>query len=237
MSPSTLFLLPAALGDTEWQSYLPSQAREIAITLDYFIVEKAKTVRAELKRLGLVRPLREIAINELAENPSLPQIDALLAPLTAGKSAGLMSEAGCPGVADPGALVVRRAHEIGLRVVPLVGPSSILLALMASGLNGQNFCFHGYLPVREAERLKKIQELERESVRLQRTQIFIETPYRNQTLFEALLAACQPATLLCVATHLTLGDECIATHPISAWRKLPLPQFDKKPTVFLILAT
>jgi 16S rRNA (cytidine1402-2'-O)-methyltransferase len=170
--------------------------------------------------------------------PLKPQdIERLLAPVLAGNDLGLMSEAGCPGVADPGALLVRRAHELGIPVKPLVGPSSLLLALMASGLDGQRFAFHGYLPQREPERSKRIIELEKESRQKRQTQLFIETPYRNEALFSALLATCQPNTLLCVATDLTLASENTTTRRIADWKCRPASaDFARRPTVFLLLS-
>lgn len=236
MAAGTLYLIPAALGEASWQSYLPPQVRELAIGLDYFIVENAKSARAELKRLGIERPLQELEIRELPSNATAADVDALLIPLRDGRSAGVLSEAGCPAVADPGATLVRAAHECGLRVSPLVGPSSILLSLMASGLNGQNFAFRGYLPIKEHERVKAIQDLERESRKAQRTQIFIEAPYRNEAMFASLLDACQPATQLCVASNLTLPTQVIATHPVSMWRLVRQPTLNRQPTVFLLLA-
>ena len=236
MSTGVFYLLPSALGDVAWEAYLPQATREIACGLTHFIAENAKTTRAELKRVGHPRPLRELAIEQLPEKLTPTDVESLLAPLLAGHDVGLMSEAGCPGVADPGALLVRRAHELGIAVKPLVGPSSLLLALMASGLDGQRFAFHGYLPQREPERSKKIAELERESGRQNQTQLFIETPYRNTAMYEALLAACRPATLLCVAADLTLATEMVATRRVADWRKSPPPSLDKRPTVFLLLS-
>lgn len=232
----TLWLLPAALGDAPWQSYLPAATREAACQLTHFVVENAKTARAELKRIGHPVALRELAIEQLPEKPTAADIERLLAPLHLGKDLGLMSEAGCPAVADPGALLVRRAHELSLAVKPLVGPSSLLLALMASGLDGQRFAFHGYLPAREPERAQRIAELEGESSRRQQTQIFIETPYRNRVLLEALLVSCRPKTRLCLATDLTLASEQITTRRISDWKTATAPDLDKRPTVFLLLA-
>lgn len=234
--PGTLYLLPTQLGDVAWPKVLPAESQEIACRLQHFIVENAKTARAALKWLGHPTPLREIAIEQLPEQLSPPDIDQLLSPLQAGHDIGLMSEAGCPGVADPGALIVRRAHELGLGVKPLVGPSSLLLALMASGLDGQRFAFHGYLPAREPERGKRIVELEKESRHKRQTQLFIETPYRNAVLLDALLSACQPETLLCLASDLTLPDATVATRRISAWRKMPRPELNRRPTVFLLLS-
>ncbi|MCK9382405.1 MAG: SAM-dependent methyltransferase [Sulfuritalea sp.] len=232
----TLWLLPVALGDTPWQNYLPATTREAACRLTRFVAENAKTARAELKRIAHPLPLRELAIEQLPATPTPADIERLLAPLRAGHDIGLMSEAGCPAVADPGALLVRRAHELGLSVRPLVGPSSLLLALMASGLDGQRFAFHGYLPAREPERGSRIAELEKESARLQQTQIFIETPYRNRALFAALLLNCRPKTRLCLATDLTLASEQIATRRIADWKTATPPDLEKRPTVFLLLA-
>lgn len=236
MQTGTLYLVPASLGESRPDVILPAEVLHIARSLRYFIVESAKSARAELKHIGVARPIQEIDIRELPRDPKQADLDALLAPLVAGESAGLMSEAGAPAVADPGALLVRAAHAFGIRVAPLVGPSSLLLALMASGLNGQCFAFHGYLPVREPERSKRIAELERESRRERRTQIFIETPYRNAALFAALLGACRPDTLLCVAFELTTDRECIATMRIEDWRARPVPPIEKRPAVFLLLA-
>lgn len=232
----TLHLIPSSLGEIPWPTYLPAETRNAACRLKRFIAENAKTARAELKRLGHPVSLRDIAIEQLPEKLSPADIERLLAPLSAGEDVGLMSEAGCPGVADPGALLVRRAHELAIPVRPLVGPSSLLLALMASGLEGQRFAFHGYLPAREPERSKRIAELEKESGRLGQTQIFIEAPYRNEALFKALLAACRPQTRLCVATDLTLPSEAVAMRPIGEWRRQPMPPLDRRPTVFLFLS-
>ncbi|MDO8315577.1 MAG: SAM-dependent methyltransferase [Rugosibacter sp.] len=232
-----LWLLPVALGDTPWQYCLPPATREAACRLTHFVAENAKSARAELKRMEHPAPLRELTIEQLPDKPGPADIDRLLAPLYAGHDIGLMSEAGCPAVADPGALLVRRAHALGLCVKPLVGPSSILLALMASGMNGQRFAFHGYLPAKEPERSQRIIDLEKESVRLQQTQIFIETPYRNLALFNALIANARPQTLLCLATDLTLEQEYITTRSINEWKKQVSPPIDKRPTVFLFLAT
>lgn len=236
MPTGLLYLVPVALGESSPDAILPEEVQRIARSLHYFVAENAKSARVELKRIGITRPIQEIDIRELPREPSQADLDALLAPLAAGQSAGLMSEAGAPAVADPGALLVQAAHANGIRVVPLVGPSSLLLGLMASGLNGQCFSFHGYLPVREPERCKRIIELERQSHRELRTQIFIETPYRNAALFAALLETCRPDTRLCVATELTTSRESIATKRIDTWRAGPAPVLEKRPTVFLLLA-
>ncbi len=231
-----LWLLPVALGDTPWNSYLPVASREAACRLTHFVVENARTARGELKRIGHPLALRELAIEQLPKTATATDIERLLAPLHAGHDLGLMSEAGCPAVADPGALLVRRAHESGIGVKPVVGPSSLLLALMASGLDGQRFAFHGYLPAREPERSHRIAELETESARRRQTQIFIETPYRNRALFAALLLACRPQSRLCLATDLTLASEQISTRRVADWKAALPPDVDKRPTVFLLLS-
>lgn len=237
----TLYLLPVGLaspGDTpgDWEHWLPAATRAKACELEAFVVENAKTARACLKALGHPSPLRELHIEELPAQPDDATIHRLLAPLLAGHDLGLMSEAGCPAVADPGALLVRAAHAHKLRVKPLVGPSALLLALMASGLDGQRFAFHGYLPAREPERSKAIQALEKDSARLHQTQLFIETPYRNGALFQALIQSCRPSSRLCVASDLTLTSETVTTLSIGEWRKSTPPSMEKRPTVFLLLA-
>lgn len=237
----TLFLLPTQLGETTgWPDVLPTGTRDITCRLRHFVVENAKTARASLKWLAHPGPLRELLIEQMPESLSPAEIERLLSPLHAGHDVGLMSEAGCPGVADPGALLVRRAHQTGIAVKPLVGPSSLLLALMASGLDGQRFAFHGYLPQREPERSQRIAALEKESHQKHQTQLFIETPYRNATLFAALLAACRPDTLLCIATDLTLASERVATRSIADWHRSldrgASADFPRRPTVFLLLS-
>jgi 16S rRNA (cytidine1402-2'-O)-methyltransferase len=234
--PGNLYLIPSALGDVTWSAYLPADTRDTACRLTRFIAENAKTARAELKRLGHPLPMRDIAIEQLPERLAAADIEQLLSPLLAGEDVGLLSEAGCPGVADPGALLVRRAHELEIPVRPLVGPSSLLLALMASGLEGQRFAFHGYLPAKEPERTRRIAELEKDSKRHHQTQVFIEAPYRNIALLSALLATLHPKTRLCVASDLTLPTELISTRTIGDWGRLPLPALDRRPTVFLILS-
>jgi len=236
-----LYLIPNALGEGDaaaLATVLPASVMARAASLGYFVGENAKSTRAFLKRVGVARPIQEIDIRELNVNTPAAEIKALLAPILAGADGGLISEAGCPAVADPGALLVRRAHEHGVKVVPLVGPSSILLALMASGLDGQRFAFHGYLPVDPAERTKTLRELEQRSRKGRETQIFIETPYRNRTLLDALVATCAPSTLITVAVDLTLESERIATRTVSDWKK-NASAFDmhKRPAIFLILAS
>ena len=236
----TLYLLPVGLGLPESpdpiDAWLPSRVQEISQSLDYFIVENAKTARAWLKHLGYHKPMQQARIEPLPEKTDLAAIQPLLAPLLDGIDAGLMSDAGCPAVADPGMALVRHAHDLGIRVAPQVGPSSLLLALMGSGLNGQGFAFHGYLPVKDYARLQALRQLEQDSARYQRTQLFIETPYRNLTLFEALLSTLSPQTRLCIACDLTTPAETIVTASIQVWRQRTRPNIQKRPTLFLFLA-
>jgi 16S rRNA (cytidine1402-2'-O)-methyltransferase len=246
--PGTLYLIPNTLGSTEAATgaldhIIPLQVQALTARLDYFVAENAKTARAFLKLIAidhpLARPLQEIEIAELNVNTPAAALDGLLAPLLAGRDAGLVSEAGVPAVADPGADLVRLAHQHGITVKPLVGPSSLLLAVMASGLNGQSFAFNGYLPTDAALRAKRIKELEGRSSRESQTQLLIETPYRNGAMLEALAATCQPGTLICVATDLSLPTESIRTLNGGKWKSLlaagKMPDFHKKPTVFLLL--
>jgi 16S rRNA (cytidine1402-2'-O)-methyltransferase len=231
----TLYLIPVPLGEVaDITLTIPAQARQLAATLCTFVVEHPKTARQFLKQTGTALPLPEIRMLTLNEHSKPEELDALLQPLLAGEDVGLLSEAGCPAVADPGANLVRLAHHRGIRVIPLTGPSSILLSLMASGLNGQGFAFLGYLPAERTERLKKIAEIELTSATRNQTQIFIETPYRNQALLQDLLAGCHPNTELCIAVDLTLPSEFIATRSISEW-KGKLPDCNKKPAIFLLL--
>ena len=202
----------------------------------YFVAENAKTARAFLKALPAASPLQQIEIHELNEHTPASALPHLLAPALAGHDLGLISEAGCPAVADPGATLVALAHQQGVPVIPMVGPSSLLLALMASGLSGQAFTFHGYLPSDTLARERRLHELEKESQQQQRTQIFIETPYRNRQLLVSLVNCCAPGTRLCVATDLTLADEQIATRTVAEWRRQTLPEISRRPTVFLLQA-
>ena len=245
----TLFLIPNTLGQPESDgatilpAVIPEQVLQITSELSCFIAENAKTTRAHLKLVGQGHPLKkalqEIQISELNVNTPAAALEQLLFPMLEGYDAGLISEAGVPAVADPGANLVRLAHQRGIPVRPLVGPSSLLLALMGSGLNGQSFAFHGYLPVDAAQRGKRIRELDERSRKEKQTQLFIETPYRNSAFLEALTQFCQPSTLICVATDLTLPTEAIRTASAADWRRQlsagKTPDFHKKPTVFLFL--
>ncbi|QID17754.1 SAM-dependent methyltransferase [Nitrogeniibacter mangrovi] len=232
----TLYLVPVSLGTSPLERTLPSAAAETIRGLRHFVVENPKAARAELKRIAHPTPLRELSIEALPNQPDVRALEALLAPALAGNDLGLMSDAGVPAVADPGALLVREAHRLGLRVVPLVGPSSLLLGLMASGLDGQRFAFHGYLPVKDNERAAAIRALEAESRHKHQTQLFIETPYRNAQMFQTLLATAAPGTRLCVARGLTTAEEWVQTHRIDAWKRRPAPALERIPTVFLLLA-
>ncbi len=239
MSPrshGTLHLIPVSLGDAPPERWLPAEARTLAGQLDTYIAENAKTARAFLKSIGTVRPIQDITIHVLNAKTEDRDIAAWLQPIAAGGQIGLVSEAGCPAVADPGARVARRAHEMGIRVQPWVGPSSILLGLMASGLDGQRFAFHGYAPVEPGERARQLRDWEQASIRQNQTQILIETPYRNAAMYAGLLATLRPTTLLCVARALTTDDEWIQTASIAEWKRRPAPGLEKQPTLFLFLA-
>jgi len=232
-----LYLIPCTLGDVAAELVLPQHLINLARQLKYFVVEQPKTARQFLSALKPEQPIQSLHFNSLNQHTAPKELPQLLAPLLAGHDVGIISEAGCPGIADPGADLVLLAHRNGIRVIPLVGPSSILLALMASGLNGQSFAFHGYLPIEDAARSKAIALLETESAKRNQTQLFIETPYRNEKLFSALLNHCRPDTLLCVATDITLPDEQILTRSIKLWKSQPIPTLNKRPSMFLLLAT
>jgi 16S rRNA (cytidine1402-2'-O)-methyltransferase len=230
-----LYVIPSLLGPEGLQASLPEHVLRLTRSLEYFVAENAKSARQFLKRVGMPLPLQQLRIDELNEHTPQARVPALLAPLRAGRCLGLLSEAGCPAVADPGAELVAAAHREGLPVRPLVGPSSLLLALMASGLNGQRFCFHGYLPVPREQRERVIRELEAESAARGVTQLFIEAPYRNAQLLSTLLDTLRPQTRLCLATDLTQPAEAIATRSVQQWRA-NIPAIDRHPTVFLFLA-
>ena len=231
----SLYLLPNTLGDVAPETAIPTSVLDRARSLDYVIAEEPKAARAFLKHIATARPLRSIRVERLDHNTRPIDIPPLLQPIVDGRDAGLLSEAGLPAVADPGASLVRFAHEQNIRVVPLSGPSSIVLALAASGLDGQRFAFHGYLPIAEADLVSTLKECERQSRKLRQTQIFIETPYRNDRTLAAMLRALSPATLVCVAADLTLESETVKTQPVASWRR-KTPQLKGRPTVFLLLA-
>lgn len=236
MKPGTLYLIPAPLGEGDISWIVPDSVKKLIAGLDRFIVEHPKSARQFLGKIGLRLPLQQIKMDVLDEHTRPAELGRLLTPLLEGKDLGLLSEAGCPAVADPGANLVQLAHRNNIRVVPLVGPSAILLALMASGLNGERFAFHGYLPVKPGFREKKLADLEKESKARGETEIFIETPYRNQKLLESILGTCRKDSALCLATDVTLASESIATRSIAEWQK-NVPALDKRPTIFLLQAS
>lgn len=243
MTVPALHLIPVPLSDLTIADPVQSLTAEViekTRNLRHFVVENAKSARAFLKTLQMPIPISELDINELPGRGKMGKSDAkqadwdlLLAPIRAGSSIGLLSEAGCPAVADPGSELVQHAHQKGILVLPHIGPSSILLALMGSGLGGQHFAFHGYLPQDEAGRKNALNRLEEESRRLQQTQIVIETPYRNRAFFQSLLLCLKPDTQLCVAVDLTMPSQLLKTQPVHVWRSQQPPLLDKRPTVFL----
>lgn len=237
MHTKTLHLIPVPLGNSENELWLPTAVQQTASQLSCFIAENAKTARAFLKQMGTIHPLQDITIHQLDKRGTpKKQIQQWLQSPEAAQGIGLVSEAGCPAVADPGAVVVALAHDLGFTVKPHVGPSSILLGLMASGLDGQNFCFHGYIPKQADEQNQTLKLWEQQSKKLQQSQIFIETPYRNPALLESLINTLSPSTRLCVARALTTADEWVRTHTVSQWRNQPRPELNKYPTLFLFQA-
>ena len=233
MPTGTLFLIPVPLAeDAAAKTFTPYLVDTINHIKEY-IVENEKTARRFLKEAGLKTPQSELTIHDYGKHSRNNSLKPFFTGLQAGNDVGLMSEAGCPGIADPGADIVAEAHRRGIKVVPLVGPSSILLALMASGFNGQGFAFQGYLPIDKVDRSRKIKELENLSDRLNQTQIFIETPFRNNPLLEEILKTGNPKTKLCIACNLTAADELVQTKTIAEWQT-QVPDLHKKPTIFLI---
>jgi 16S rRNA (cytidine1402-2'-O)-methyltransferase len=228
-----LYLIPSLLGESADPGDLPASTFAVLQRLDHLLVETPKQARRFLQRVGIAVSTRRLQVQVLDEHTPESRLPELLAPARAGVDMGLLCDAGCPAVADPGARLVRLAHADGIRVVPLVGPSAVLLALMGSGLGGQRFAFHGYLPIDPARRTEVLRGLEADARRHARTQIFIEAPYRNERLLQAVLAACAPDTALCLATDLTLATESIRTDTIAQWR-LATPAIDRRPTVFLL---
>lgn len=233
--PGTLYLVPSPLGEGELDRVIPSKVAELLCSLQLFFAEELRTVRRYLSKAGLKGKLDSVQMFELNEHTGLQEIEGYLNMLLEGRDAALVSEAGLPAVADPGAQLVALAHKYDVRVVPLSGPSSLMMALMSSGLNGQCFAFTGYLPVKSAERRDKIKTIERISLQLNQSQIIIETPYRNQSLFEELLALCNPRTRLCVAANITMEDEFIKTKTVAQWRNSHIV-IGKRPCVFVLMA-
>lgn len=231
-----LYMIPCPISDqTDVYDVVPEANRRVMDSLDYFIVENVRSARRFLSKAHIQRKIDELEFVELNEHTVAGQaVESMVKPLLEGRSAGVISEAGVPGVADPGALVVEACHRKGIRVVPLVGPSSILLAVMASGLNGQSFAFNGYLPVKPPERSKAIKALERRAHTENQSQVFIEAPYRNVKLMEQMLQVCGAETKLTVACDITSPDEFIVTRSVAQWRKCGVPDIAKRPTIFII---
>lgn len=229
----TLYLIPTSLGETNFDSILPANNCQIVSLLRYFIVEDVRTARRFLKKLNPAIDIDSLTFFVLNQHTLAREQSSFLQPLFDGNDVGVLSEAGCPAIADPGADIVAIAQQNNFTVVPLVGPSSILLSLMASGFNGQSFAFVGYLPIQPAERAKALKKLESRAYSENQSQIFIETPYRNMKMLDDILQNCQPNTLLCIAADITLDTEFIKTKTIKDWKK-QLPDLNKRPCIFLI---
>lgn len=233
MKKGTLYLIPAMLGDTEASQVLPAKTLEVIRTLSCFIAEELKTARRFLRNAGVSGDLNEKTWLVFNEHSSTNDLSEFIQPLLDGCDTGLLSEAGMPCIADPGYEIVQAAHEAGITVKPLTGPSSVFLALAASGMNGQNFIFHGYLPVEKHAREKRLKELEMAAVQNNQSQIFIETPYRNKQMLDAILHTCKSTTRLCIAADITLATESIRTLFVDQWKKQN-PDIHKHPVIFII---
>lgn len=234
-----LYLIPIPIAENALQT-LPAMIKDVLLTTDFYLVENIRTARRFISSLKTGREIAQLTFFELNKNTDIQQLNKYFKEIPTGANVGVMSEAGCPAVADPGSLAVSYAHKNNIQVVPLVGPSSILLALMASGFNGQSFAFQGYLPIDRSERSKAIKSLDKESKQKRQTQIFIETPYRNNQVFEQLINDLQAETQLCIAMNLTAENELILTKKAKEWKdeqaKKQLPDLHKQPTIFLLLA-
>ena len=231
---ANLYLVPNLLSPGAWQDVLPGQVEKAIKESRFFIVENIRNARRFLKMIDKDIPIDNLTFFELNQHTSTADIPTFLEPLDSGQHIALLSEAGCPGIADPGADVVKLAHQFGHKVVPLVGPSSVLLALMASGMNGQNFAFRGYLPVKPQERATAIRQLERSAWDHSQTQLFIETPYRNNQVFDDLLKHCRMDTLIGIAANLTAENEFISVATVSDWKKMKKPDLHHRPAIFMI---
>ncbi|QEK52734.1 SAM-dependent methyltransferase [Pedobacter aquae] len=236
MTKGTLYLIPVVMAENAVAKSLTPFLVDTINTIDEYIVENEKTARRCLKEAGLKTPQSDLIIHDYGKHSRGGSLKPYFKGLEQGKNVGLMSEAGCPGIADPGAEIIAEAHKRNINVVPLVGPSSLLLALMASGFNGQSFAFQGYLPIDKMARAKKIKDLEGFAERFKQTQLFIETPFRNNPMLEEILRTCRPDTLLCIASNLTAEDEFVKTKSVGDWRK-EAPDLHKKPTIFLLYRT
>ena len=234
LMPPALYLIPVTLGETTVEQVLPSYNHEVIMGIRHFVVENIRSARRFLRQTDKAFPIDDSTFYEMGKHADEKLFSSYLQPLREGKPVGVISEAGCPAVADPGADIVSIAQREGLRVVPLVGPNSMIMAVMSSGLGGQTFAFNGYLPVEPADRTKRLKALETRAWTEGQTQLFIETPYRNQKMFQSLLAALRPQTRLCIAAGITTKDEYIRTLRISDWKKEVLPDLSKVPAIFLI---
>ncbi|MFA5973534.1 MAG: SAM-dependent methyltransferase [Lentimicrobiaceae bacterium] len=233
MNKGNLYLIPTPLGETGFEATLPTYNLQILLRIDTFIVEELRTARRFLRKAGYTKDFETVTFHLLNEHTPDNEAVSMLENAISGQYIGLLSEAGLPCIADPGNIVVRLAHQKGIRVIPLTGPSSIMLALMASGLNGQNFVFHGYLPVKPDERTKALRELENAASKGNQTQIFIETPYRNLQMLESIVKTCHASLTLCIAADLTLETEWIRSMPVIEWKRQK-PELHKRPAVFLL---
>lgn len=234
MPNATLYLIPTTLGDTPWQDVMPQSNAQVITSLKYFIVEEIRTARRFLKKVDKSIDIDSLTFYTLNRHTKPEEIASFLAPMAKGESVGVISEAGCPAIADPGADVVAIAQQKGYDVMPLVGPSSILLSLMGSGFNGQSFAFLGYLSIDASDRAKQLKRMESRIYGEHQTQIFIETPYRNMKLVVDVLQHCQAHTKLCIACDLTLPTQYIKTLTVAEWKKRTLPLLEKRPTIFLL---
>ncbi len=230
-----LYLIPCTLGDTPHEQVIPSYNAELVRDIRHFIVEEIRTARRFLRRMDREFPIDECQFYEMGKHADEQRFSSYLHPISEGMPVGVISEAGCPAVADPGADVVAIAQRKGMRVIPLVGPNSMIMAVMASGLNGQSFAFNGYLPIDAGERARRLKTLETRARQERQTQLFIETPYRNAKMFDTLIHTLGPQTRLCIAAGITTSDEWIHTHTVAEWRRLTLPDLSKVPAIFLIL--
>jgi 16S rRNA (cytidine1402-2'-O)-methyltransferase len=233
MTNGKIYLIPTTLGESEINSVIPENVKQKIIQIKYFIVENIRTSRRYLKLVDKTINIDEITFFELNKHTDLKEISTFIQPAIEGNEMGIISEAGNPGIADPGSEIVKLAHQKNIDIVPLVGPSSILLALISSGMNGQNFAFNGYLPVDKTDRIRKLQFLENRAKAENQSQIFMETPFRNMKMIEDILSICRNETLLCIAADITLTSEFIKTKTISEWKK-NIPEINKRPTIFII---
>lgn len=231
-----LYLIPTTLGENDPMEVLPISVKDFIDKTNYFIVENEKTARRFIKKISPSKSQQDLRLETLNKHTAPEQLSDYLKPCLEGNDVGIISEAGCPGVADPGAEMVALAHQTGIQVVPMVGPSSILLALMASGMNGQSFAFNGYLPIDKTDKKKALKQLEKRSIDLGQSQIFMETPYRNNKLLQDLTSILQPHTLLTVATDITLAQEFIKTKTVKQWRTSTV-DLHKRPTIFVLHAS